>query len=84
MVFCSYFQALVTRETTWLFTALLRSNEHLCFDRTIDVSRGLFEFYVPTQQASRFLELMDGFEKLGLIAAVQALPNRLAEPGAEL
>lgn len=84
MAFCAYFQALVTRETTWLFTALLRSNEHLCFDRTIDVSVGRFEFFVPVDNRDRFVALMRGFEALGLISDIQALPNRLAEPGAEL
>ena len=84
MALCSYFQARVLREQTWLFVALLRSNEHLCFDRTIDVSQGRFEFFVPVDNAARFLELMRGFEVTGLISDLQALPNRLAEPDSVL
>ena len=84
MVLCAYFQARVLREQTWLFVALLRSNEHLCFDRTIDVAQGCFEFFVPVDSTSRFLELMRGFEAMGLVSDIQALPNRLAEPGSVL
>lgn len=84
MAFCSYFQARIEREQTWLFVALLRSNEHLCFDRTLDTQQGLFEFFVPEKNVSRFITLMRGFEAMHLLTDLQALPNRLAEPGAVL
>lgn len=84
MAFCSYFQALVSRELTWLFVALLRSNEHLCFDRTIDAQVGRFEFFVPVENVTRFLTVMQGLEKIGIVSELQALPNRLAEPGVTL
>ncbi|MCL5436771.1 MAG: hypothetical protein M1549_02765 [Candidatus Dependentiae bacterium] len=84
MALCSYFQAEVQRDLTWLFVALLRSNEYLCFDRTLDVPRGLFEFFVPTGNVDRFLEVMRGLADRGLVRNVQVLPNRLAEPGAVL
>lgn len=84
MVFCSYFQARIQKEQTWLFVALLRSNEHLSFDRTINVDEGRFEFFVPKDNVERFLTLMHQFETEGLVSELVCLPNRLAQSGAVL
>lgn len=84
MAFCTYFQARIQKEQTWLFVALLRSNEHISFDRTINLDEGRFEFFVPTDNVGRFLALMEQFTSLGLVSEVVCLPNRLAEPGAVL
>jgi hypothetical protein len=77
MKLCSYYQALVKRPDTWHVTATLRSFEHLAFDRTLDSSRGLFEFFVPQTQELIFVEVMQYFQQQGIVTEVQKLPNRL-------
>ncbi len=77
MQYCLYFQAQVVRKRTWFFVAVLRSFEHLCFDRTLDKTTGTFEFFVPPKLESYFLEIMDHMEKEGIVSGVQKLDNRL-------
>ncbi len=72
-----YYQALVNREKGWYFTAILRSFEHMCFDRTLDKQKHLFEFYVPQSQKEKFEAIMNYFEQEGLVTELQQLPNRL-------
>ncbi len=72
-----YYQALVNREKGWYFTAILRSFEHMCFDRTLDKKKHLFEFYVPQSQKEKFEAIMNYFEQEGLVSELQQLPNRL-------
>ena len=76
---CLYFQADVVRADTWFFVAVLRSFEHLAFDRTLDKRRGRFEFFVPAGLEQYFLELMDYMQEQGIISDLQKLPNRLIE-----
>ena len=48
MRYCSYYQAkIVCTAQSWLLVGVLRSIENLAFDRTLDKSSGLFEFFVP-------------------------------------
>ena len=77
---CSYYQATVLKEKHWLLTSLLRSFEHLAFDRTCDTEKGIFEFFVPQDMEHHFLEIMEDFRQQGLIWDLQKLPNRLGEP----
>lgn len=76
-LYCSYYQAHVKRELCWLVTAALRSYEHTAFDRTLDPSVSLFEFFVPVSTENVFLVIMNYFESEGLIYNLQKLPNRL-------
>lgn len=80
MLYCSYYQAAVKRQETWFLTAVLRSYEHLAFDRTLDVERGIFEFFVPSSGEQLFQELMAEFGRQGLVTDVVKLPNRLMDP----
>lgn len=75
--YCSYFQAYVKKEETWLFVATLRSNEHLLFDRTLDPAKALFEFFVPEENVKTFLALMHDYESLGLVHGLTQKTNRL-------
>lgn len=77
--YCSYFQAIVKKESCWYLTAILRSYEHLAFDRTIDVATSRFEFFVPPQLEPFFLKLMDFFVEKGIVTDLQKLPNRLID-----
>ena len=75
---CLYYQARVKREYCWFLVGILKSFEHMAFDRTIDKEKSIFEFFVPPLMKDYFEELMDFFSKEGVISDLQALPNRLA------
>lgn len=77
--FCSYYQAYVDRPQCWFVVATLKSYDHVAFDRTIDVEKNLFEFFVPHKMESLFLQIMDRFDKEGLVWNLQKLPNRLID-----
>ncbi|MEX0939817.1 MAG: hypothetical protein WDZ41_00480 [Candidatus Babeliales bacterium] len=75
--YCSYYQAQVERKRTWLFAGILRSFEHLVFERTLDKEQSIFEFFVPSDLESYFEDIMLFFEQEGLIHNMKKLPNRL-------
>jgi hypothetical protein len=62
-----YYKAIVEKKRCWFFTAVVRSFEHLMFDRTCDVKTTMFEFFVPEHNEKIFLELMDFFSKEGIV-----------------
>ena len=77
MSYCSYFQAHVVKKDTLFFVATVRSNDHLMFDRTFDVDRGIFEFFVPIDNEERFVQLMKYYEEQEIVSDLKKLPNRL-------
>lgn len=79
-----YYTANVTRELCWFLTATLRSYEHIAFDRTLDATTSLFEFFVPNEMEFYFLDVMDYFQKEGIIHNLQKLPNRLVDLNQEI
>jgi hypothetical protein len=78
MLHCSYYQARVQREKCWFLVAVLRSFEHLAFDRTLDVDQSIFEFFVPASTEDTFVELMEYLQQQGIILEVHKMENRLA------
>jgi hypothetical protein len=84
MNYCCYYQAIVKKDTCWYLTAILRSYEHLAFDRTINVDESRFEFFVAPQMKHYFLTLMDHMQAEGIVSQLQELPNRLADPKSQL
>jgi hypothetical protein len=80
-MWCSYYQIKVSEPQSWFVVGILRSFEHLCFDRTLDVQNSIFEFFVPAENEDIFNELITYCEKQGLVFEVKKLPNRLAVPG---
>lgn len=79
MAYCCYYQAHVPQKTCWLFVAMLRSSEHIAFDRTLNVEGSCFEFFVPPVMEAPFLQIMAWLESQGLVSGLAKLPNRLAE-----
>ncbi|MFI5333055.1 MAG: hypothetical protein ACHQVS_03055 [Candidatus Babeliales bacterium] len=77
MSYCAYYQAQVERSRSLFLVALLRSYEHVSFDRTLDVPNSIFEFYVPEDQEESFLGIMHALEQEGIIQHLNKLPNRL-------
>ena len=78
MSYCLYFQAQVKKEKIWFLTSILRSCEHLVFDRTLDQEQSIFEFFVPEDSREEFQSLMKFFEKEKVISSYKKLPNRLS------
>jgi len=84
MDYCLYYQAHVKKEWCWFLVGILRSYEHLAFDRTINKEKSIFEFYVPQSMQPYFEDLMDYFLKEGVITSCEQMENRLMQPGQEL
>lgn len=63
-----------------MLVSVLRSFEHVVFDRTIDKAASVFEFYVPAGQEKTFLEIMTYFEKEGIVVDLTKKENRLKNP----
>ena len=76
MQYSEYYQAHVPCQYCWLITALLRSCDHVAFDRTCDVEHSIFEFFVPAGQEQEFVCLMKMFARRGEIKDFRKLPNR--------
>lgn len=76
-LFCSYYQAYVKPQTGWFVVAILKSFDHLCFDRTINVENSIFEFFVPEELEQYFVEVMQWMEAEGYTARLQKMENRL-------
>ncbi len=77
---CLYYQGYLVREKIWLVVGLLRNEDHVCFERTIDKNTNLFEFFVPASQEKIFNHLMDYFIAKEYIFDLQRKPNPLPKP----
>lgn len=80
MSYCLYYQARIEEKECWFLVAILRSFEHLTFDRTVDKEASIFEFFVPVDNERIFLELMQFLKEKGVVKEVHKLPNRLLNP----
>jgi hypothetical protein len=84
MNYCSYYQAYVDKTFCWYVVAILKSHEHLAFDRTLDNQTNLFEFYVPESREAEFLQVMNYFRQQHLVNDLKKLPNRLLSADQQL
>ena len=64
---CLYYQGYVVREKIWFVVGVLRNEDHLCFERTVDKHTNLFEFFVPAGNDKIFRHLMDYFVAQGYV-----------------
>ncbi len=80
MSYCLYYQAQVEEKECWFLTGVLRSFEHLAFDRTIDRESSIFEFFVAVESEDAFVEVMQFFIQKGIVRDLKKLPNRLLNP----
>lgn len=76
MSYCIYYQARVNRNKTWFLVSTLRSFENLCFDRTLDKSESIFEFFVSPGMEGDFLRIMEFLKAEFIVFDLQKLPNR--------
>ena len=84
MSYCQYYQAHVVEKEAWFLTGVLRSFEHLAFDRTLDKETSTFEFFVTEDLEPMFLILMSSLQEQGVISSLTKMPNRLLDPHAPI
>jgi hypothetical protein len=75
--YCLYYQAQAAKPHHLFLVGLLKYYDHLCFDRTLDAEKGIFEFFVPQEQEPQFLEVMAFMEEKGLVHSLVKSENRL-------
>ena len=80
MHYCFYYQAHVVPAQCWFLVGILRSFEHMAFDRTLDKSTSLFEFFVPEGQEHSFIIVMQYLIERGIVINLRKLDNRLMDP----
>lgn len=84
MNYCAYYQAKVKESDVWFLVAVLRSFEHLTFDRTLEKENSIFEFFVPSDNEQHFLQIMHYFQKQLIIEHLVKHENRLLTPGQQV
>lgn len=77
-MYCIYYQAYVVPSHGWFVVAILKSFDHMLFDRTIDVENSIFEFFVAPRAENVFLEVMENLALQGYISNLIKKDNRLA------
>lgn len=75
--YCCYYKAHIVREQAWFFVAIMRSYEHIAFDRTLDKQESVFEFFVPSDSTSTFLRVMNKLMQQGIVKEMHQEENRL-------
>lgn len=75
-MYCSYYQATVNVSTTWFVTGIFRADECVAFERTIEHSNNLLEFFVPGGYEEQFVFIMNALTEQGYVHAFNKLPNR--------
>ncbi len=77
-MYCKYYQAKVNIPYTWFVTGVLRSEEHLVFERTLAGSKNeILEFFVPQESEEKFIQIMEYFIEHGYASDFQEKENRL-------
>ena len=71
-----YYQVRVDRQKTWFVVGVMRNEDHLAFERTLEGQREILEFFVPRDQEQNFLILMEMLKKRGCVFEWNKQPNR--------
>jgi hypothetical protein len=79
--YSAYYQAVLKKEEALFAVGTLKYFDHLCFDRTIDKDKLLYEFFVPPALEAEFLKIMEFLIQKGLILNLEKLPNRIQAGG---
>ena len=74
--YCAYYQALVDRQKTWFVVGVMRNEDHVAFERTLERQSEILEFFVPHDQEQAFLTLMEMLKKSGCVFSLKKQPNR--------
>ncbi len=77
-MFSEYYQAIVDVPYTWFVFGVFRNEDNLVFERTVEGSPNILEFFVTKDQEAEFLHVMDYLVKGGYILSVEKKVNRLS------
>ena len=79
-MYCKYYQAKVNIPYTWFVTGVLRSEEHLVFERTLaDSNNEVMEFFVPKESEEKFIKIVQYFIEQGYLFDFKEKENRLKQ-----
>jgi hypothetical protein len=76
-MYCNYYLAKSCKEKTWFVVGCFRNEENLVFERTLDKTESLLEFFVTPECEEQFLKIMEYLQKTGYILELKKLENRL-------
>ncbi|MCK4499010.1 hypothetical protein KAU11_00770 [Candidatus Babeliales bacterium] len=76
-LFCFYYQAVTNREKTWFVNGVFRNEPNLCIERCIDKKANIFEFFVPKDMESHFLNVAQYLLENGYLLSIEKKENRL-------
>ncbi len=75
VMLCAYYQGYLVREKIWFVVGLLRNEDHICFERALDKTTGLFEFFVPHDQEELFLRIMAYLKGQGCLISFEKITS---------
>ena len=76
-MFCEYYQAVVDVPSTWFVGGVLRNEDNLVFERTMDGNSAVIELFVTKDQEGELLDLLAYLVKLGYVLSFEKKENRL-------
>lgn len=79
--YSAYYQAVLKKEEALFAVGTLKFFDHVCFDRTIDKEKLLYEFFVPPALEAEFLAIMAFLTAKGIVFNLIKLPNRIKAGG---
>lgn len=74
---CVYYIGRIQKEKVWILSSALRGTEHVAFDRTLDVEKSIFEFFVPVATEPIFLQVMQYLQDQNVVLSLEKKENRL-------
>ncbi len=76
-MFSVYYKARLVRNKIWFLTAVLRSAEGYVFERTLEGTSDVMEFFVSPSYVAEFETLLVFFQKRGVVVWFQWFENRI-------
>lgn len=76
-MFCQYYQAIVHVPDTWFVGGLLRNEDNLVFERTMDGNSGVIELFVADEQEAELVDLLGYLVRAGYLLCFEKKENRI-------
>ncbi len=75
-MYCSYYHVVVVRKMMWFVVGYFRSEENFVFERALDGSGTVLEFFVPPGNEQLFCKILAGLQQQGSVISYEQLENR--------
>ncbi len=76
-MYCDYYQVRVNVRYTWFIGGVFRNDEYIAFERTLDGSNEILEFFVVPGHEKQFFHLMGYLKEHAYVYEVTKMENRL-------